>query len=67
MDCCSKHHDRPAQYYCSKHKIGLCAECISCGDPEIYCKFRSSCPIWFIHKERRREARRMQERNGNPE
>jgi len=30
-----------------KHEIYLCEECLKCLDPEIYCKFRTSCPIWF--------------------
>ena len=33
-----------------KHDIYMCAECMECRDPEIYCKFRSSCPIHFITK-----------------
>jgi len=41
-----------------KHNIYMCEECIKCRDPEIYCKFRPSCPIWHIHKEKRREERR---------
>jgi len=26
----------------------MCAECMYCRDPEIYCKFRSSCTIHFL-------------------
>jgi len=33
-----------------KHNIYMCEECLRCRDPEIYCKFRSSCPIWFMDK-----------------
>jgi uncharacterized 2Fe-2S/4Fe-4S cluster protein (DUF4445 family) len=33
-----------------KHNVYLCEECLECRDPEIYCKFRSSCPIYFISK-----------------
>ena len=47
---------------CSKHGIYLCGECLACRDPEIYCKFRTACPIWFEHKEKAREARRKAER-----
>ena len=43
---------------CSKHGIYMCEECLECRDPEIYCKFRSACPIWYEHKEKRRAARR---------
>jgi hypothetical protein len=28
----------------------ICEECLKCPDPEIHCKFRSSCPIWFMDK-----------------
>jgi uncharacterized 2Fe-2S/4Fe-4S cluster protein (DUF4445 family) len=40
-----------------KHEIYMCEECLQCRDPEIYCKFRSACPIWFIHKQKKREER----------
>jgi len=33
-----------------KHNTYLCEECLKCRDPNIYCKFRSSCPIWFLSK-----------------
>ena len=33
-----------------KHNIYLCEECLECRDPDIHCKFRSSCPIWFMDK-----------------
>ncbi|MCG6894860.1 MAG: 2Fe-2S iron-sulfur cluster binding domain-containing protein, partial [Desulfobacteraceae bacterium] len=48
-----------------KHNVYLCEECLRCRDPEIYCKFRSACPIWFMDKEQRRreaEARAGEER-----
>lgn len=32
----------------------MCEECLKCNDPDIYCKFRSACPIWFME---RRKAR----------
>jgi hypothetical protein len=28
----------------------MCEACFKCSDPEIYCKYRSSCPIWFVDK-----------------
>lgn len=31
-----------------KHGIYLCQSCLVCRDPEIYCKFRSSCAIHFM-------------------
>jgi uncharacterized 2Fe-2S/4Fe-4S cluster protein (DUF4445 family) len=50
MGTCINHPDRETSYLCMKHNIYLCEECLHCRDPEIYCKFRSSCPIWFITK-----------------
>lgn len=33
-----------------KHTIYLCEECLECKDPDLFCKFRPSCPIYFISK-----------------
>jgi uncharacterized 2Fe-2S/4Fe-4S cluster protein (DUF4445 family) len=43
-----------------KHNVWLCEECLSCRDPELYCKHRSACPIWFIEKRRKRIQREEQ-------
>ncbi|MFP4306177.1 MAG: hypothetical protein ACLFRG_03355 [Desulfococcaceae bacterium] len=58
MNTCVNHPDRETPYTCQKHGVHLCEECLACRDPELYCKFRPSCMIWMIHKERRREERR---------
>lgn len=58
MGRCRNHPDRETNYQCLKHSIFLCMECLSCLDPELYCKFRTSCTIWFAHKERMREEHR---------
>ncbi len=50
MGKCLNHPDRETNYICMKHNIYLCEECLECRDPDIYCKFRSSCPIYFISK-----------------
>ena len=50
MGKCINHPDRETSYLCMKHNIYLCEECLQCRDPEIYCKFRPSCPIWFLTK-----------------
>ena len=50
MGKCINHPDRETSYICMKHNIYLCEECLECRDPDIYCKFRSSCPIYFITK-----------------
>ena len=50
MGKCINHPDRETSYICMKHNIYLCEECLECRDPDIYCKFRPSCPIHFITK-----------------
>jgi hypothetical protein len=32
----------------------MCEECLGCRDPELYCKNRSACPIWYIEKRKKR-------------
>jgi hypothetical protein len=54
MPTCSRHPDRETPYQCMKHGLYMCSECMHCRDPEIYCKFRSSCAIHFMEKESRR-------------
>lgn len=50
MGKCVNHPDRETSYLCMKHNTYMCEECLKCSDPNIYCKFRSSCPIWFLSK-----------------
>lgn len=50
MEKCSVHPDRSSSYQCLKHKVYLRDECLACKDPKLYCKFRSSCIIWFATK-----------------
>ncbi|MBW2369252.1 MAG: hypothetical protein JRH15_15375 [Deltaproteobacteria bacterium] len=50
MGKCSCHPDIETNFICLKHNVYLCEGCLTCRDPEIYCKHRSSCPIWFIDK-----------------
>ena len=50
--CCKNHPDRESIYFCSKYKYPLCEFCARCPDPELYCKFRSSCIIRFLEKEK---------------
>ena len=54
MGDCLNHPDRKTSYECMKYKISMCEECLDCRDPEIYCKFRESCPIHFITKRKGR-------------
>jgi len=50
MGKCINHPDRETSFMCMKHNYYLCDECLKCEDPNIHCKFRSSCPIWFMEK-----------------
>ena len=50
MGRCTNHPDVETSYHCMKHDIYLCQECLECRDPDIYCKFRPSCPIHFMSK-----------------
>ena len=61
MGKCVNHPDRETSFMCSKHGVYMCEECLECRDPNIYCKFRSACPIWFEHKRREREVRQAKE------
>ena len=57
MGKCQNHPEQETNYLCMKHNIYLCEDCLVCRDPKLYCKFRQSCPIWFIHKEIMRKKR----------
>ncbi len=50
MGKCINHPERETSFLCMKHNVYMCEECLHCRDPKIYCKFRSSCPIWFMEK-----------------
>jgi len=50
MGKCANHPDRETSFLCLNCNIYMCEECQKCLDPEIFCKFRSSCPLWFIDK-----------------
>jgi hypothetical protein len=50
MGSCVNHPERQTSYLCMKHNIYLCDQCLTCRDPDIYCKFRPSCPIHFVSK-----------------
>ena len=46
------------QYKCEKHQVYMCEACLECKDPDLYCKFRPSCMIHFLEKERKNELKR---------
>ena len=54
MGKCTCHPEIETRFQCLKHGVWLCDECFRCRDPELYCKHRSACPIWFIEKRQRR-------------
>jgi hypothetical protein len=54
-DTCINHAARETRFRCMKHEIFLCQECLHCQDAEIYCKFRTSCPIWFLQKKNNKD------------
>ena len=62
---CRNHPDRAAAANCQKYPYGFCEECLEaepqCPDPEIYCKFRPQCIVYFELKENRRNHRIAQE------
>jgi hypothetical protein len=31
----------------------MCEDCMLCRDPDLYCKFRSACPIHFLTKRKK--------------
>ena len=51
------HPERGTRYECMKYNAFLCDECLKCRDPELYCKFRTSCPISFMEKENARNEK----------
>lgn len=59
---CRFHPDRNTMVYCSKHEWGYCEECLAscraCTDPELYCRYRTSCIIWEMCRETIRRKRR---------
>ena len=50
MGKCLCHPEKESNYVCLKDNVYLCDECLKCRNPDIYCKFRESCPIWFMDK-----------------
>ena len=48
MGRCVNHPEKETSYACLKHNLYMCEDCLVCRDPEIYCKYRSACPIHFL-------------------
>lgn len=58
MGTCTHHPERETTMLCMKYQVYLCEDCMTCRDPGLYCKFRQSCPIWFIFTEENRRRKR---------
>lgn len=52
MGKCIHHPDRETNFMCQKYGIYMCEECLQCRDPELYCKYREACTIWFMTKKK---------------
>ncbi|MCF8069819.1 MAG: hypothetical protein K9L30_14660 [Desulfobacterales bacterium] len=50
METCETNSDSDTGYLCMKHHIWIPNDNIHCHDPELYCKYRTSCLIWFMDK-----------------
>ena len=50
MGKCINHPETETPYKCMKHNIYQCDLCLTCRDPDLYCKYRTSCPIHFLSK-----------------
>ena len=51
MARCALHPDTEARLQCMKHQTFMCRRCLGCRDPELYCRHRSACLIWFLQRE----------------
>jgi hypothetical protein len=62
-EVCSEHPDRMAAAVCQRYGVGLCLECLEenpvCPDPEMFCRYRERCLVYFGFKEKQRETRKQ--------
>jgi hypothetical protein len=42
--------EKETVYLCMKHQNYVSEKFLCCRDPQSYCKFRTSCPIYFLSK-----------------
>lgn len=57
MGRCECHPEIETNCKCMKYSLYRCEASLTCRDPEIYCKHRPACPIWFLQKRKgRRDA-----------
>jgi len=50
MGKCVRHPDIDTDFICQKHQVYLCNQCLVCRDPQLYCRFRTACPIDFMQR-----------------
>ncbi len=50
MGKCKNHPYNETSHFCQKHGYYLCEECLTCGDPKLYCKNRQACLISYRDK-----------------
>jgi hypothetical protein len=55
MARCPLHPEVETRLQCAKHGTLVCPRCLACRDPDLYCRHRSACLIWFMQRERRKE------------
>jgi hypothetical protein len=59
---CEEHPDRRAAAECMRYSRGFCVECLEerpvCPDPEMFCRYRERCLVYYSYKEKRREERK---------
>jgi hypothetical protein len=53
MSGCDNQKETEVTYTCSKYGLRLAPALASCKDPKLYCKYRTSCLIHFLEKQRR--------------
>ena len=42
-----------SRYLCMKYNEYVCSDGPACRDPQLYCKHRPACTIWFMTKRRK--------------
>ncbi len=52
MDTASKTQRKESDLYCMKHGCSVDGETAACRDPKQYCKYRTSCLVWFLEREK---------------
>lgn len=60
---CRFHPERDALLWCEKYEYGYCGPCLEqsiCTDPDLYCKSRDRCRIWYAFREGRSNRQRQE-------